>query len=259
MGSARPLLADQRLVETIRRCRVKASASAFRALSGNLGIARLVHTSVGFLAAISMDKRRAIQFIASVPDGFWTAYKDVAEVAGSSPIAVGQWLLRSGGSVPNYWRVLNVDGEVPDAFLGGGAGPLDAVSARDMLRREGVWIDADGVARQEQRFTVEDWARLQTGGGVREVRLPTRRAVSPQSARPARPGELRIGGTVQVGEESGEVKTWKIVDPDSGARAEGELSARSPVGRALLGHIEGEVVVVETKNGPRRLKIEQVL
>jgi transcription elongation GreA/GreB family factor len=64
---------------------------------------------------------------------------------------------------------------------------------------------------------------------------------------------------VRVKEGSGEVKTWKIVNPDYGARGEGELSARSPVGEALLGHVAGELVVVETRNGPRQLTIEQVV
>jgi transcription elongation GreA/GreB family factor/alkylated DNA nucleotide flippase Atl1 len=242
-------------------CRTNASApGGFAHSTETPALPHLAHTSVGSLAAMSMDKHRAIQFIAAVPEGFWTAYKDVANVAGSTPMAVGQWLLHSGGSIPSYWRVLNVDGEVPDTFLGGGSGPLDAISARDLLRREGVWIDADGVARQEQRFTVEDWSRLQTGGGVRQVRLPARpaRAASSQP-KPPRPGELRIGGTVRVREGSGEVNTWKIVYPDSGARGEGELSARSPIGKAILGHVAGEMVVVETRNGPRRLTIEQVV
>jgi hypothetical protein len=187
------------------------------------------------------------------PRGLLDGVQGCCEGGWQAPNAVRQWLLHSRGSIPNYWRVLNAQGQVPDGSFGAGSGPLDASSARDLLRREGVWIDAHGIARQEQRFTVEDWIRFQTGGGARQLRLPTRPAhgVASQPTRAPRPGELRIGGTVRVREESGEVITRKIVNPDAGDRSEGELSARSPVGRALLGHVAGDVVVVEIKHGPR--------
>ena len=112
-----------------------------------------------------MDLDRARRFIAAVPEGRWTAYKDVAIAAGNSRGAqrIGQWLRHSGGSIPNYWRVLTVDGSVPDAFMGGGGGPRDPVSCRDLLRREGVWVEANGRVRQRQRFTADDWVG---SGGV---------------------------------------------------------------------------------------------
>jgi hypothetical protein len=74
----------------------------------------------------------------------------------------------------------------------------------------------------------------------------------------AETGRTPDGWNGACSDGSGETFTWKIVNPDSGARGDGELSARSPVGKALVGHVEGEVVVVETRNGTRRLRIEQV-
>jgi alkylated DNA nucleotide flippase Atl1 len=49
-----------------------------------------------------MDLDRARRFIAAVPEGRWTAYKDVAIAAGNSRGAqrIGQWLRHSGGSIP---------------------------------------------------------------------------------------------------------------------------------------------------------------
>jgi alkylated DNA nucleotide flippase Atl1 len=106
-----------------------------------------------------MDLERAQQFVAAVPKGRWTAYKDVAIAAGNEQGAqrIGQWLRHSDGRIPNYWRVLNVEGLVPDAFVGGGTGPREPVAARALLRNEGVIIDAAGRAIKAQRFTVRDW------------------------------------------------------------------------------------------------------
>lgn len=105
-----------------------------------------------------MDLAKARQFIADVPVGRWTAYKDVAIAAGNARGAqrIGQWLYQSQGTIAGYWRVLTVGGLVPDAFVGGQAGPVDAVETRELLRQEGVQIDPSGKASPAQRFTVED-------------------------------------------------------------------------------------------------------
>lgn len=107
-----------------------------------------------------IDFIRARDFIAAVPTGQWTAYKDVAEASGSpnGAQAVGDWLRREGHRVPNVYRVLKVDGFVPDAFRPAGPGvPADAERVRETLQAEGVAIDALGRAPQEQRFTAELW------------------------------------------------------------------------------------------------------
>jgi alkylated DNA nucleotide flippase Atl1 len=52
-------------------------------------------------------------FIASIPDGCWTSYKDVAIAAGNpdAAMSIGNWLRKSGGSIEKYWR----GDEQPDA------------------------------------------------------------------------------------------------------------------------------------------------
>jgi alkylated DNA nucleotide flippase Atl1 len=105
------------------------------------------------------------QFIAAVPEGRWTTYGDVAEAAGNrrGAMAIGVWLLHSGGNVPFFWRVLTAQGYVPDTVRGGGVGlPHDAVAARDVLRGEGVEIDPRGRAPQHQRLRPEDWNESRT-------------------------------------------------------------------------------------------------
>lgn len=109
----------------------------------------------------SMDFERAAAFIADVPAGRWTAYKDVANAARNTrgAQAIGDWLRRRGDEVPHVYRVLRVDGFVPDAFRPAGPGvPQDAERVREVLRIEGVHIDAQGRAAHRQRFTVAEWA-----------------------------------------------------------------------------------------------------
>jgi alkylated DNA nucleotide flippase Atl1 len=222
-----------------------------------LDVTRERSRSVGS-EAVPFDDRKARHFIANVPEGFWTAYMDVGEVAGAIPRFVGWWLWNSGGSVAHYWRVLTYKGEVPKEFRGGGPGPLTAADARDRLRREGVWIDGPAALLQKQRFTLEDYVRVQSGGGVRQVK----RAPAP-AARPAqrvgRAGEVRLGATIRARDvATGDVKTWTLI-PDGRDRRENELPIGTPVGKALLGHTVGEVVVVELPKGSRSLAIEEVI
>jgi methylated-DNA-[protein]-cysteine S-methyltransferase len=109
----------------------------------------------------SIDFRRAQAFVAAVPRGRWTAYKDVAEAAGSprGAQAIGDWLRRNGDQVPHVYRVLNVEGFVPEGFRPAGPGvPANAATVREVLRAEGVSIDGRGRAAAHQRFTAGDWA-----------------------------------------------------------------------------------------------------
>ena len=68
----------------------------------------------------------------------------------------------------------------------------------------------------------------------------------------ARPAEIRDEGT-------GEVHTWTIVGPTEADRAQGKLSAESPVAKALLDRAVGDTVEVPTPKGVRRLKIVRLV
>lgn len=107
-----------------------------------------------------IDFERAKAFVAAVPAGRWTSYKDVAIASGSpnGAQAVGQWLGRDGHNVANVYRVLTVNGDVANGFAPAGPGvPEDRVEVRRTLRSEGVRIDDSGRAAPEQRFRASDW------------------------------------------------------------------------------------------------------
>jgi len=114
----------------------------------------------------SLDFDLAAVFIGAIPEGRWAAYKDVAIAGGNEhgAQAVGDWVRREGDRIPHVYRVLLIDGFVAEGYRPAGAElPSDGVAVRDVLRREGVLIDAHGRASQHQRFTAADWRRAGAG------------------------------------------------------------------------------------------------
>ena len=94
--------------------------------------------------------------LAALPDGAWTTYSDVAELIGSHQVPVGTHLAST--PVLNAHRVLTVDGRVAEAFRW--LDPSDTRDVRELLRAEGVRVDADGQADMTQRLRAEDLAGL---------------------------------------------------------------------------------------------------
>jgi alkylated DNA nucleotide flippase Atl1 len=93
----------------------------------------------------------------AMPAGTWTSYGDIAELIGSHPVGVGNFLAGKAG-VHGAYRVLTAAGRVSASFRW----PTDEHhgSPRDLLQAEGVVFDATGKARRSQRLTAEDLASL---------------------------------------------------------------------------------------------------
>jgi transcription elongation factor GreA len=67
---------------------------------------------------------------------------------------------------------------------------------------------------------------------------------------------VALGATVEVeDEQSAKRVSYRLVAQHEAAPAEGRLSFHSPVGTALQGKRVGEVAVVETPRGGRRLRV----
>ena len=66
-----------------------------------------------------------------------------------------------------------------------------------------------------------------------------------------------FGATVTIEDEDGEVVTYRIVGADE-AGPGGDISWRSPVGRALLGKALGDTVSVALQAGVRELTIAEI-
>jgi alkylated DNA nucleotide flippase Atl1 len=115
-----------------------------------------------------IDFAAARSFIASIPDGRWSSYGDVAAAAGApkGAQAVGTWLLRTDADVPLAYRVLKRRGVVSGGWqiTEGSDLPATPDAVQQRLAEEGVAFDGSGRARQEQRWTPEDWIALDEEG-----------------------------------------------------------------------------------------------
>ncbi|HUO71982.1 MAG TPA: transcription elongation factor GreA [Solirubrobacteraceae bacterium] len=127
-----------------------------------------------------------------------------------------------------------------------------AISQRILAARE----LGDLKENAEYHAAKEDQAHLETR--IKRLRQRLRNAVveDTQTDHPS----FTFGRTAEVrDEDTGAVHTWTIVGSTEANRAEGKLSAASPVAKALLGREPGDLVEVETPRGQRRLRIERLV
>lgn len=96
------------------------------------------------------------KLLAEIPAGRWATYGDVAAVIGTHPVPLGNHLANS--PVMNAHRVLRVDGRVAVNFKW--PDPSRSDKPQDVLEREGVVFDGDGIADFEQRLSLDELAEL---------------------------------------------------------------------------------------------------
>ena len=72
------------------------------------------------------------------------------------------------------------------------------------------------------------------------------------------PGLVSMGSTVRFREEGEGEETYRIVGPAEADPKAGRVSYESALGKAMLGHRVGDVVVISTPNGSYRVRIEGV-
>ena len=71
-------------------------------------------------------------------------------------------------------------------------------------------------------------------------------------------GVIDIGSHVTIQEDDYPPETYHIVGPKEADPRQDRISHESPIGKALLGHKVGDVVVAETPNGSIRFKIIEI-
>ncbi len=114
-------------------------------------VAGVAEESLGF------DWARMHAAVATIPDGRWTAYADLAALAGTAAQAVGNHIA-ANPSLAKAYRVLTIDGRVSEGFRW--SDPADTRDPLEVLAAEGVELDKTGRALPEGRLTADDLQAL---------------------------------------------------------------------------------------------------
>ncbi len=88
-----------------------------------------------------------------------------------------------------------------------------------------------------------------------QIRLPELKVVDRP---PDQPQRVFFGARVEVADESGESRHYRIVGPDETGQSPGYISVDSPLARALLGKGEGDVFKVTLPGGESELEVVSV-
>jgi alkylated DNA nucleotide flippase Atl1 len=102
--------------------------------------------------ATERDWERVRRVVEALPEGTWTSYGDLAELIGTGPRQVGAYM--RDGNVARAYRVLTAGGTVSEGFRW-----ADGRTGRDvpeLLRADGVTVNAKGRADRAQRMSVYD-------------------------------------------------------------------------------------------------------
>lgn len=88
-----------------------------------------------------------------------------------------------------------------------------------------------------------------------QKRLPELKVVT---TKPSDATQVFFGAWVEMTDESGETKTYRIVGPDETDAAQGRISVDSPLARALLKRKPGDVVTARLPGGETEFEILSV-
>lgn len=98
-----------------------------------------------------------VDLVDAIPTGRWASYGDIAAVAGTHPVPLGQFL--ASAPIPNAYRVLQAAGTVSPGFDWGD----NAHAGRDVvevLEEEGIEFDDAMRASQDQRMLVSELGEM---------------------------------------------------------------------------------------------------
>jgi len=70
--------------------------------------------------------------------------------------------------------------------------------------------------------------------------------------------KIKFGALVVVENDAGETRTWRLVDKEESDPKLGRISLQSPVGRALVGKEEGDVIEIKAPGGTIEYEVLEV-
>jgi transcription elongation factor GreB len=133
---------------------------------------------------------------------------------------------------------------------------------RTKKRPEVVGALADAAAEGDRSENAEYiYRKKQLREVDRRLRFLSKRLDNVQIVNPLdqkRTDRVFFGATVTVEDEDGQASTYRIVGEDETDGANGDISWKSPVGRALLGKTAGDTVLVQWHAGKRELTVAEI-
>jgi transcription elongation factor GreB len=131
---------------------------------------------------------------------------------------------------------------------------------RPEMVKTAAWAAGNGDRSENADYHYAKRRLRQYDGRIRFLtkRLENATIVDPVDQQKIANGRVLFGCTVTVENEAGEEKVFSIVGADEFDAARGYVSWTSPVGRALLGSKEGDLVTFATPGGQTELEIIKV-
>ena len=120
---------------------------------------------------------------------------------------------------------------------------------REAIQQGDLSENADYAKAKEDQSFME--------GSIQELEMLLSRAVI-ISKDENKGGVIGVGSTITIEEEGREATKYYLVGAQEANPREGKISNESPIGQALLGHKEGDLVEAETPAGILKFKIISV-
>jgi len=131
---------------------------------------------------------------------------------------------------------------------------------RPEMVKTAAWAAGNGDRSENADYHYAKRRLRQYDGRIRFLtkRLENAVIVDPAEQQKIANGKVLFGCTVTVETEAGEEKVFSLVGVDEFDPARGYVSWTSPIGRALLGSSEGDLVSFATPGGRTELEIIKV-
>jgi transcription elongation factor GreB len=131
---------------------------------------------------------------------------------------------------------------------------------RPEMVKTAAWAAGNGDRSENADYHYAKRRLRQYDGRIRFLtkRLENATIVDPVEQQKIANGRVLFGCTVTVENEEGEERVFSIVGADEFDAARGYVSWTSPIGRALLGSAEGDLVTFATPGGQTELEIIKV-
>jgi transcription elongation factor GreB len=131
---------------------------------------------------------------------------------------------------------------------------------RPEMVKTAAWAASNGDRSENADYHYAKKALRRYDGRIRFLsrRLEAATIVDPVEQHQVANGRVLFGATVTVENGQGEEKLFRIVGADESDASRGYVSWTSPIGRALLGATEGDLVAFATPGGRSELEIVKV-